>query len=80
MPRIKHIVALSCLVAFVAYFGVWRGGLMMYEEFGAVWGAIAALVSVAGLIVITTVGIIIIRTMRHLEGAPVADETPDPPK
>lgn len=80
LPRIKHIVALSCLVAFVAYFGVWRGSLLMYEEFGAIWGAIAGLVSVAGLIVIVTVGIIIIRTMRHMEGAPVAEETPDPPK
>lgn len=52
----------------------------MYEEFGAVWGVIAGLVSVAGLIVIVTVGIIVIRTMRHMEGTPVTEETPDPPK
>ena len=52
----------------------------MYEEFGLVWGAIAGFFSCAGLIVIVTVGIIVIRTMRHMEGAPVADERPDPPK
>ncbi len=80
LPRIKHIVALSCLVAFVAYFAVWRGTLLMYEEYGVLWGVVAGLLSGAGLIVITTVGIIIIRTMRHMEGAPAAEETPEPPK
>lgn len=80
LPRIKHIVALSCLVAFVAYFAVWRGTLLMYEEFGAIWGVVAGVLSLAGLIVIITVGVIIIRTMRHMDGAPVAEETPNPPK
>lgn len=80
LPRIKHIVALSCLVAFVAYFAVWRGTLLMYEEFGAIWGVVAGVLSLAGLIVIITVGVIIIRTMRHMDGTPVAEETPNPPK
>lgn len=80
LPRFKHILALSCLVAFVAYFAVWRGTLLMYEEFGAIWGAVAGILSLAGLIVIITVGVIIIRTMRHMDGVPVAEETPDPPK
>jgi len=67
-------------VGFVAYFAVWRGTLLMYEEFGVIWGVIAGVLSVAGLIVIVTVGIIVIRTMRHMDGVPVVEETPDPPK
>lgn len=52
----------------------------MYEEFGIIWGVVAGLLSLAGLIVIVTVGIIVIRTMRHMDGVPVTEETPDPPK
>ncbi len=64
----------------MAYFAVWRGTLLMYEEFGVLWGVVAGVLSLAGLIVIVTVGIIVIRTMRNMEGVPVTEETPDPPK
>ena len=74
MPRVKHMLVLGGLLAFVAYFGVWGGYRVTEQAFGPVWAAIAAVAAGLGLIVIATVGVIMIRTMRIMEDRAAVDE------
>ena len=79
MPRLKHILGLAALVLFVGYFGVWRGFLLAYEQLGPVWGVVLGILAALGLIVIAVAGVIIIRTMRRVEGGDrPEDETNTP--
>jgi hypothetical protein len=74
MPRVKHMLTLGALLAFVAYFGVWGGYRITEQAFGPVWAAVAAVFAGLGLIVIAIVGVIIIRTMRIMEERPAKEE------
>lgn len=74
VPRVKHMLVLGGLLAFVAYFGVWGGYRVIEQTFGPVWAAVAAVAAGLGLIVIAAVGVIVIRTMRAMEGNGAADE------
>lgn len=42
MPRVRHMLTLGGLLAFVAYFGVWGGYRITDQALGPVWAAIAA--------------------------------------
>lgn len=77
VPRVRHMLVLGGLLAFVAYFGVWGGYGITDQALGPVWAAVAAVAAGLGLIVIATVGVIIIRTMRIMEDKAAAeDESP----
>jgi hypothetical protein len=67
MPRVRHIVGLTVLVAVIGYFGVWRGYHIVESSLGPVWAVVAAVLGAAGLAVIIVVGVIVIRTMRTME-------------
>jgi hypothetical protein len=67
MPRVRHILGLLALVLLVAYFGVWRGYQAAALAFGPAWGSAAGMLSLAGLAVIATVGVVVVRTLRALE-------------
>jgi len=67
VPRIRHMLALGGLLAFVAYFGVWGGYRLAEQAFGPVWAALTAIAAGLGLVVIAGVGYVVIRTMRIME-------------
>lgn len=72
-PRPRHAIGLAALLLFTGYFGVWRGYVLVESHFGAAWAVVVAIVGVAGLCVIAAVGLVVIRTMRRLEGLPPPD-------
>lgn len=78
VPRVRHMLALGALLAFVAYFGVWGGYRIAGQALGPVWAAVVAVAAGLGLVVIAAVGFVIIRTMRIMEDR-AADEGPDEP-
>ena len=78
-PRRKHVLMLGGLLVFVAYFGVWGGYRVVEQAFGPVWATIAAVAAALGLIVIAVVGLIVIRTMRIMEGPPPEANGEEPP-
>ena len=78
VPRLKHILALGALLAFVAYFGVWGGYRITDQALGPVWAVAAGVAAGLGLIVIAAVGYVVIRTMRIMEDGP-PDESGDGP-
>jgi hypothetical protein len=69
VPRARHMLVLGGLLAFVAYFGVWRGYRITEQVFGPIWAAVFAIAAGLGLFVIAAVGVIIIRTMRIMENS-----------
>lgn len=79
VPRLKHILVLGALLAFVAYFGVWGGYRIAEQAFGPVWAALAAVAAGLGLVVIAAVGYVIIRTMRIMEDKPPEESGEGPP-
>ncbi len=79
VPRLKHILALGALLAFVAYFGVWGGYRITEQALGPVWAAVAAVAAGLGLIVIATVGYVVIRTMRIMENRSPEEPEDGPP-
>jgi len=79
VPRLRHLLVLGALLAFVAYFGVWGGYRITDQALGPVWAAVAAVAAGLGLIVIAAVGYVIIRTMRIMEDGPPVDSGDSPP-
>jgi len=77
VPRVRHMLVLGGLLAFIAYFGVWGGYRITDQALGPVWAAVAAVAAGLGLIVIATVGVIIIRTMRIMEDRATAERAED---
>lgn len=76
MPRLKHIIGLASLVIFVGYFAVWRGYLLMAEHYGVLWGVLAASVAGLGVAVIAVVGVVVIQTLRKMEGGDGPEKKP----
>lgn len=79
VPRLKHILVLGALLAFVAYFGVWGGYRIAEQALGPIWAAVVGIVAGLGLIVIAAVGYVIIRTMRIMEDKPPEESGDSPP-
>lgn len=73
--KVKQTALLALLVGFVGFFGVWRFYALIAENYGPVWGGVAALFCGLGLIVIVVVGVIMIRTphVPHENDAPDGD-------
>lgn len=79
VPRLRHLLVLGALLAFVAYFGVWGSYRMTEQALGPGWAAVAAVAAGLGLVVIAAVGYVIIRTMRIMEDRPPAESGDGPP-
>jgi hypothetical protein len=76
-PRLRHSAGLAGLLAFLGYFGVWRGCELVALHFGLAWAVAAAVLGILGMLVVAVVGVAVIRAMRQMENIPPPDQEGD---